>query len=248
MGEGIREADGNHLITFHPVGWASSADFVAGQDYIDFHTVQSGHGVEGYQSWKLVRRTGEAEAKPFMDSEPRYEDHPACFNAGYGYLWDAADVRQNAYWDLMEGVCGHTYGNHSIWKFNTEPQAYWPYRWQEALHHEGAKQIANIAKLRMSRPYFEFRPAPELVADDPAAMAHQCAGRGGKYAFAYTPLGLPIRAYLDKLGGKAVRASWFDPRTGETKPFAILPPVETLLVPPSQGKGNDWVAVLDVLE
>ena len=248
MGEGIREVDHDHLITFHPSGWASSVDFVSGQQYIDFHTVQSSHGVDGYGSWKLVRRTGEAEAKPFMDSEPRYEDHPACFNAGYGYLWDAADVRQNAYWNLMEGVCGHTYGNHSVWKFNTSPEPYWPYRWQDTLRHDGAAQIANIVKLRMSRPYFEFRAAPEMVEDDPAAMAHTCAGRGDRYAFIYLPLGLPVRAYLDKLGGKAVRAAWFDPRTAETKTFAVVPPAETLFVPPSSGKGNDWVLILDSLE
>ncbi len=247
MAEGIREVDNAHLITFHPMGGTSSVDFVAGQQYIDFHTVQSGHGLETYASWKLVQRTGEAEAKPFMDSEPRYEDHPACFKADYGYLWDATDVRQNAYWDLMEGVCGHTYGNHSIWKFNIDPQAYWPYRWQEVLLHDGACQIANLIQLRMSRPYFEFHRAPELVQDDSAAMAHQCAGRGEKYAFLYSPLGMPIRAYLDKLGGKAIKASWFDPRTAEVKTFAIVPPTETLFVPPTNGKGCDWVLVLDIV-
>jgi hypothetical protein len=247
MAEGIREADGSHLITYHPSGCSSSADFAAGQDYIDFHTVQSGHGLEAYESWKLVRRTGEAEMKPFMDSEPRYEDHPACFKAEYEYLWDAADVRQNAYWNMMEGVCGHTYGNHSIWKFNTKSEPYWPYLWQDALHHDGARQIGHIVKLRMSRPYFEFRAAPELVQDDPAKMAHQSAGRGERYAFVYSPLGLPIRAFLQELGGSAIKASWFDPRTGEMKVFAVVPPAETLFAPPSSGKGNDWVLVLDVL-
>ncbi len=248
MGEAIRRVDENHLITFHPVGWSSSADFVHGQEYIDFHTVQSGHDTGCYDSWQLVRRTGKAEAKPFMDSEPRYEDHPACFKADYGFLWDDADVRQNAYWNLMEGVCGHTYGNHSVWRFNTEPQPYWPYRWQEVMHHDGARQMAHLIKLRFSRPYFELRAAPEIITDDPAKMAHKCAARGDKYAFLYSPLGLPIRANLALLGGKAIRSSWFDPRTGESKVFAVVPPAQTLFVPPSSGKGCDWMLVLDVLE
>lgn len=249
MGGAIRQADPNHLITFHPPGTASSADFVAGQAYIDFHAVQSGHDVSCYDGWRLLRRTGGAEAKPFLDLEPRYEDHPACFKAEYGYLWDASDVRQSAWWALMEGVCGHTYGDHSVWRFNTQPQPYWPYTWQEALGHEAAGQMAHLAKLRMSRPYFEFRAAPELVADDPVQMAHQCAGRGEKYAFLYSPLGLPIRARLAPLGAKAIKASWFDPRTGEdTGPFAVAAPSEALFVPPSCGKGCDWVLMLDVLE
>ena len=248
MGRTIRRLDPHHLITFHPVGWASSADFVPEKDYIDFHTVQSGHDHGGLNSWTLLERTREKEHKPFMDAEPRYEDHPACFKAEYGFYWDDSDVRQNAYWSLMEGVCGHTYGNHSVWAFKTETSAYWPYPWQEVLRHSGAGQMAHVLKLRMSRPFFELRPAPELAEDDPAKMAHQCAARGERYAFIYSPLGLPIRANLQYLGGKAIKASWFDPRKGESRAFALVPPAQTLFVPPGNGKGCDWVLVLDVLE
>jgi hypothetical protein len=257
MGAALREGDGSaadgraadgraHLITFHPMGGHSSVDEVPGRDYVDFNTVQSGHGLEGYASWQLVRRTGEAETKPFMDAEPRYEDHPACFRPDYGYLWNADDVRQNTYWDVFEGTCGHTYGNHSIWSFNTVPQAYWPYRWEDVLLHPGAEQVQHVVTLRLSRPYFELRPAPELVVDDAAAMAHQSAARGDGYAYIYSPLGLPIRARLESFADRALRASWFDPRTGQVAVFAIVPPRETLFVPPTCGKGCDWVLVLDV--
>ena len=30
-----------------------------------------------------------ATEKPYLDSEPRYEDHPACFNDRIGYFWNA---------------------------------------------------------------------------------------------------------------------------------------------------------------
>ncbi len=248
MGRGIRENDaGEHLITFHTPVSTSSADFLAGKDYIDFHTVQSGHEVEVYRSWGLVRRTGEAEEKPFMDAEPRYEDHPACFKSAFGYSWNHDDVRQNTYWNLMEGVCGNTYGNSCIWGFTTTPNDYFMYRWQDAIHHTGAQQAKFAKQLRLSRPYFEFRHAPELVADDTADMAHQAAGRGEDYAFIYTPQGLPIRAFLDKLDGqRPIRASWFDPRTGKEEIFGVFAPRETLFVPPSRGKGCDWVLILDV--
>lgn len=248
MGRAIRKNAPGHLITFHPPGFTSSVDFVSGKDYIDFHVVQSGHHIDSYKSWQLVRRTKEAEDKPFMDAEPRYEDHPACFNTSTGYLWNADDIRQNTYWNLMEGVAGNAYGNHCIWCFNTQPQDYYPYRWQDVLHHPGAKQAKYAKQLRLSRPYFEFRSAPELVKDDNADMAHQSAGRGEHYAFIYTPQGLPIRAYLDKLSkDRPIRASWFDPRTGAEQVFGIFAPRETLFVPPSMGKGCDWVLVLDVV-
>jgi hypothetical protein len=248
MGRGIREADPNHLITFHTWGDHASSEYVGAKDYIDFHTAQSGHGINCYESWRLMRRMREAEEKPFMDSEPRYEDHPACFNKDLGYLWNADDVRQNTYWNLMEGVCGNTYGNHNIWSFNKKREPYFPYLWHEVLCHPGAAEAQYAKALRLSRPYFEFRSAPELVEDDPAAMAHQSAGRGEKYAYIYTPLGRPVRAYLDRLapGGNAVKASWFNPRTGEEALFAVVPAAEVVFAPPTSGKGCDWVLVLDV--
>jgi hypothetical protein len=248
MARGIKTGDsGSHLMTFHPTGAATSADHVFNRDYIDFHTVQSGHGLETYDSWKLLRRTGEKELKPFMDSEPRYEDHPCCFKAEYGYLWDADDVRQTAYWDLMEGVCGHTYGNHSVWSMNTTPHDYIPFRWQEVMEHQGAALIKHMKNLRLTRPYFEFRNAPELVCDDTAVMAHQSGGRGDNYGFVYSPLGQPIRANLGIFDGSVIKASWYNPRSGEITQFAVVPAKTALFVPPSQGKGSDWVLVVDVI-
>jgi len=247
MAKGIKEVDGNHLMTFHPPGACSSIDYLKDKDYIDFHAIQSGHAIECYDSWKMLRSTKESENKPFMDLEPRYEDHPACFNIDYEYMWNAADVRNNAYWNLMEGACGHTYGNHSTWAFSMKESAYWKYRWQDVLMHEGANQLKYMMQLRMSRPYFEFRSAPELLIDDSAVNAHQCAGRGDKYAFFYSPLGMPIRAKLDSFSGYAAKTAWFDPRTGNEMVEGIVPLKEVLFVPPSQGKGCDWVLIVDIL-
>lgn len=87
LARGIRQSDPNHLMTFHPVGGSSSLDAVPGRDWLDFHTVQTGHGLESYRSFELLAHTRLGEEKPFMDAEPRYEDHPACFNTEYGYFW-----------------------------------------------------------------------------------------------------------------------------------------------------------------
>lgn len=247
MGRGIAETDPDHLITFHPCGAASSVDAVSSKSYIDFHTVQSGHGFEGYESFTLLRRTKEAEGnKPFMDSEPRYEDHPACFKAEYGCYWSAQDVRNNAYWDMCEGACGHTYGNHCIWGFTTKPEPYFPFVWQEALHHEGANQIRFLKELRLKRDFYSFRPAPELAEDDDSIGGHIAAGRGEKYAYIYTPQGQPIRANLNLLGGNIIRASWFNPRTGEETFYKLFPPKAALFAAPTHGE--DWVLVLEIME
>jgi len=249
MASGIREADCNHLITFHPMGAKSSVDEVFNQGYIDFHTIQSGHGVDtGYESYKMLRRTWETEKKPFMNSEPRYEDHPACFKPEYGYCWDGADIRMNLYWDMLEGACGHTYGNHCIWSFNREASAYFPYRWMDALHHEGAETVRWAKQLRESRDYFSLRAAPELVGNGAGLLGHIAAGMGQNYAYAYSPLGLPFTLRTGLMPSGTLKLSWFNPRTGETKLSMLFRGGNSeTLVPPTQGKGQDWIAVVEAV-
>lgn len=248
MAKGIREVDKNHLITFHPPGCHNSTEYLCDADYIDFHTSQTGHAAEQcYESDKVMLEMASASSKPYMDSEPRYEDHPACFNDQIGYFWNAEDVRQNAYWNLMTGVCGHTYGNHCIWSMAKVPTSYFPFTWSEALLHEGAEQIHLIKELRMSHDYFSFRYAPELLADNYAGMGHMVAGRGDDYGYVYSPLGVPFTVNLDVFkGSDKVRAKWFDPRTGKTETFCIFPSVgSSMVAPPTQGKGCDWVLILE---
>ena len=108
---------------------------------------------------------------------------------------------------MCEGACGHTYGNHCIWGFTTKPEPYFPFVWQEALHHEGANQIRFLKELRLKRDFYSFRPAPELAEDDDAIGGHIAAGRGEKYAYIYTPQGQPIRANLNLMGSNIIRAS-----------------------------------------
>lgn len=250
MAKGIREADPHHLITFHPPGSSTSVIQLPDAPYIDFHTAQTGHAVEQcYETDRVMLEMAASSEKPFMDSEPRYEDHPACFNDQLGYFWNADDVRQNAYWNLMTGVCGHTYGNHCIWSMTDEPSSYFPYTWREALTHPGAEQMRHVKALRMSHDYFTLRHAPEMLETHYAGMGHLNACRGKDYAYVYSPLGLPFTVKLDGFeGAQRLRASWFDPRSGETSVFCILPSLgSSTLVPPTQGKGCDWVLILEAV-
>lgn len=246
MAAGLRDGDGGaHLITFHPPGDSCSTDYLADRPYIDIHSAQSSHADAAYRSFELMQTMHAASDKPFMDSESRYEDMPAFFGQGGGYRWDAADVRQNFYWNLMEGVCGQSYGHHAVWQFNRVRTNDEPLTWKDALDCEAAGQARHMETLRLSRPFFEFRPAPELVENTDALMSHIAAGRGDAYAFIYSPLGQPFCAQLQTIGGRVLRASWFNPRTGEERVFAAIPPQKTLFVPPSSGKGQDWILIVD---
>lgn len=246
MARGIREADPHHLITFHPTGCSTSLDALPEADYLDFHAAQTGHDVS--QCWatdEVMLRLAARGEKPFLDAEPRYEDHPACFDTGLAYFWQAKDVRNNLYWNLFSGACGHTYGNHCIWSMNKTPSEYFPFGWQDALFHEGAGQMQHGKNLRLKRDYFSFRPAPELLPENLSGMGHMTAGRGQGYAYVYSPLGVPFTVCLASFAPqKGIRAAWFDPRTGEETVFAVLPARgSSLFCPPVQGQ--DWVLVLE---
>ena len=243
MAAGIRSRDTEHLMTFHPCGASCSTDFLRDKSYIDFNCCQSGHGLEGYESWKFIRKMQEEEEKPCLDLEPRYESHPACFQPEYGVFWGEREVRQNGYWNLLQGACGCVYGNHAVWCFCREKDQGHLKTWREGLLEKGAGQMRYMEKLRLDRPFFELRPAPELVEQEEWCGQYISAARGDTYAFLYTPYGQEIKAHLEKMGEGPVLCSWFDPEDGTVKKKEIWPPCPVVLRPPDGGR--DWIAVLD---
>ena len=250
MAHAIRQHDhGNHLICFHPPGEHNSTDYLADADYIDMHCSQTGHAVgQCYASDQVMRTMAAATPKPYWDAEPRYEGHPACFNASLGHFWQQADVRQNAWWNVFAGACGHTYGHHCVWRMVREPSDYFPCTWQEGLRAPGADQLRHLVRLRLEHEPFDFREARDLLVGDAYdGQAHLAAARAGHRAYVYSPLGLPFTVDCHGFSGKApLRAWWLNPRSGERTLFGVYPPSgRQTFVPPSQGRGHDWTLILD---
>ncbi len=72
------------------------------------------------------------------------------------------------------------------------------------------------------------------------------ATRGDGYAFIYFPTGWTAEIRLDRIGAKMINAYWFDPRTGEAKAPENIPGTGSRkFTPPTNGRGNDWILVLD---
>lgn len=262
MARGIREADkGTHLMTFHPNGGLSSSFHVHEEEWLDFNMLQSGHDCPNKDNYSMIKADYERiPVKPVLDGEPRYEDHGINFREDNGY-YDAADVRQAAYWAVFAGGFGHTYGHHCIWGMCTEPGSYHIMTWKDALQRPGGVQMQYLKKLMESRPFLERVPDQGLIAGygedgqpDPeekripiyGGANHQQATRGRDYAFLYTPNGLPLHVRMGKITGEQVTASWFNPRTGEETCIGCFANQGTVtFVPPSCGRGNDWVLMLD---
>ena len=247
MAEGLAEGDeGRHIKTFHPVGGHSSSYHVHEEEWLDFNMIQSGHSALNTPNYKMVSDDYALEpVKPTLDAEPCYEDHPIGFKEVNGYF-DEADVRKAAYWNVFAGGAGHTYGHHCIWRMCTEPEPYFIMHWKDAILRPGASQMKYVRALMESRPFLERVPDQDLIAENYEGANHLRATRGCDYAFIYSPSGLPIKVNMGIISGEKVKAYWYDPRNGSTTAIGEYENrgVQSFR-PPSCGRGNDWVLILD---
>lgn len=246
---GLAAGDGGvHLRTFHPQGWSSSATFFHDEPWLDFNTVQSGHHRLDAPNYQLIEPDyNRAPAKPILDGEPCYEDHPVNWKPELGHFSDW-DARKAAYWSLFAGSCGHTYGANSIFQFWTggDPGKFGARRpWQEALDLPGSGQMRHARALIESRPVLNRIPDQSLILSDRGTGPdHARATRADDYSFAfvYLPTGRPV--HLDLSGfSSPLEAAWFDPRTGEKQPSVDAS--RPTFAPPTSGPGQDWILILD---
>lgn len=261
MAEGLKEGDGGaHLCTYHPTGWHGSAQFFHNEAWLDFNMRQNGHEVEFESYAKTCEDYFRQPAKPVIDGEPIYEDHPVAFQADRRGHSVSADVRRALYWDLFNGACGHTYGHHSVWQMY-DPGKQSPVNtplmsWREALARPGVSQMVYARKLLESRPCFTRVPATDrVIVPHEVSTAVPGAGRyrlvaicdtEGTYAMVYVPVGRRFSVRMDVIKGAKVKAWWFNPRTGKARALGVFPNagVRTFDTP-APGEYTDWVLVLD---
>lgn len=248
--EGVGGAD-KAMMTFHPQpNEESSAQWFHNDSWLDFNMFQNGHCRDKAVYDYISRAYQKAPAKPIMDGEPIYEDHPVCFNAKDLGTSNAYDVRKFAYLDLFAGAFGHTYGCHDIWQF------YSPHResvnnphfyWQEAIELPAANQMKFVRMLMESRPMLDRVPDQSLVEENNLYVGERIqATRGNDYAFIYSAIGKPFTINLGKISGNQLNAYWFNPKNGESKFIEKLENKgKKKFTPPTMGYGHDWILILD---
>ncbi len=252
MANGLRKGDGGrHLMSFHPTGGRSSAEWFHTDDWLAFNMAQTGHGYDHPNYERIAADYARNPRKPCLDGEPGYEDHPAEFKAENGYL-DEYDARKFAYWALFAGAAGHTYGCHDIWQFlnaSRPPITAARTPWRRAIDLPGSRQMQYARALIESRPVLIRIPDQSLVISGTGRGSdHIQVTRGddGSYAFIYSASGQAFTVDLEKLSGEKLRASWYDPRRGTTELIGTVSRRgQREFRPPSHGRGHDWVLVLD---
>lgn len=248
------------LMTYHTSGPGHVSDYIHDEPWLDFTSAQSSHG-DLVESWRFIEKHWNRQPiKPVIDLESSYPGAlipaawlPAHMRAAHPSTKSANDdhARRAAYWAVFAGAFGHTYGHNSIWQMYAPPRK--PIldpkqTWHEALDAPSARQMGYLRQLIESHPFLSQKPDQSLIIGDPGAGSdHLRALRGDAFALIYAPTGKPFRVRLDRLSGKQVNASWFDPRTGE---YRVLDSFnargERDFTPPgTPAVGNDWVLVLE---
>jgi hypothetical protein len=193
--------------------------------------------------------------KPTVDGEPRYEDIPVGFylrNYSKIHRFDDYDSRQAAYWSVLAGACGHTYGNNNIWQMwqpGREPIINAQIPWYEALDHPGAAQMGYMRRLFETWSIAKLAPNQKLILNGPvtggsrirAARAHD-----GAYAVFYSPRGESFTIDKGIINAERVREIWFDPRYGTLYEIHVTDRIGfQTYTPPTSGRNNDWVLILE---
>ena len=256
MARGLAAGDGGaHLRTFHPRGGQSSAAPFHTAGWLDFNMLQSGHSPQSTNYLAIEHDYALSPAKPCLDGEPSYEYPPDAMppNRPVG----AVQVRRNAYWAVFAGAFGHTYGTHPIWQMYAPPRKpLWDVTtpWSDALELPGARQLAHLKALLLSRPVLSRVPDQALVvAGQGEAVARIQTTRDGTpgrndatYLMAYFPEHRSVTLATEVIAAPELRGWWFNPRNGQPTALGVLrkgPQME--FTPPTQAAGEDWVLVLD---
>jgi hypothetical protein len=250
LGKGIKSEDSNHLMTFHPLGDASSSMWFHDAAWLDFNCCQSGHSLRNYPNHVLVTYDYlRLPCKPCIDAEPRYEEHAVNWKPEQNGVFDDYDVRQAAYWSVFAGACGHTYGAHPVWQMydgQREPIGFVRYTWKEALNLKGASQLIYLRNLMLSRPFYERVPDQSLLLSPKVGDEHIRCTRSSDYLICYLPSGGEVAIQTDGIPWNRSRAWWYDPRTGESTLIGVFDKTEcSCFKAQSSGRGSDWVLVLD---
>lgn len=262
IGSTLKQEDPGHLITFHPRGRTTSSRWFHQQPWLDFNMFQSGHRTYaqdtskgethyGEDNWRYIREDlAKNPLKPTLDGEPSYEGIPYGLHDTTQPYWNASEVRRYAYWSVLAGGAGFTYGHNAVMQFYQSGDTRSAYGakkyWREALNDPGALQMHYLRELINAVAGTGRREDQALVINNGKRYERVAAARGADYALLYTYTGKNIQVQLGKISGKKISASWFNPRTGEHTTAGSFPNsgIRSFDPPGTPAPGNDWVLIL----
>jgi len=242
------------IMSFHPRGWGdSSSPALHDEPWLDFNMIQTTTQLRFTNYDTVLRDYRLSPVKPTFDAEACYEDSLSLdFKEPQDVRTLPWHARKAAYWNVFSGGLGHTYGHRSfiMWIRENEKHDFGADTpWYLRLEAPGALQMIHLRRLMESRPYLTRVPdSTLLLAGEGGKYERAVATRdsGGSYAMVYLPVGQTVSVRMDALSKSPLRASWYDPRSGQAIVIGEFPASGSrAFSPPTSGELADWVLVLD---
>jgi hypothetical protein len=220
MAKSLRSSGGGHLISLHPMGGHIASDIFGQEAWLDIDMFQSRHQ-KGFKEFKLTRKAIKNRPKrPVIDAEPGYENIPNLLNKLQLQRLNDYDIRKAAYWNMLCGAAGHTYGCNELWQIYSEDKRALHgahLHWREALTLPGATQMGYMKRFFESLPWQTLKPSQELLAGFNWKNRRHITVMADMEMIilvAYSPAGRTIRWAPKILKCRNFNAYWFDPTCG----------------------------------
>ena len=122
-------------------------------------------------------------------------------------------VRRQAWWTIMAGGAGHTYGQNQMWRMDPG--------WESTLDTPGALQVTLLKKLLVSQNWPELVPDQAVFASGVSSektLNTAMRSAKGNRVLVYLASQCHVFIHMNKIATKNAKATWINPTNGETKP------------------------------
>lgn len=257
--KGIREGDtGGKLLTVH-------ADYQRGTSLdndtsiVDFDNWQTSQwpaptdlprkDPRQWTVWEAIAYDyNRTPTKPTLDAEAWYEHNKSHLGA------TPFAIRRRAYYTILAGGFGHTYGAGGIWDGLTEPQGK-SGKWEDALQYEGYIHMGYLSEFLhgLGDDLLKLRPDQGIIVspnpDDYDTHRQAAVADDGSFALVYFSDDSACALDLTRLQSREVAARWYNPRSNTYRedsqsPYANRDSDHVVDPPGESGPGHDWVLVL----
>jgi len=210
---GLRAGDGGtHLITYHPCGERSSAQFFHAEGWLDFNMIET------WTAWPRIHPSVQTDAmlsptKPVVLGEGAYEAGP---EYPLGPITPLV-VRRQAWWACMAGGF-FTNGHNQNWRMESNLD--------EILTAPGAAQMQVYKETITSRAWWQMVPDQCMfeagIGSDRTLNAAKRAV-DSTCALIYLSSQCHVRLNIDRILTQRVRGTWINPQSGEQKDAGDYP-------------------------
>ena len=251
MARGIRKVDSIHLITYHPWGNEIASTYF-NDNWLDLDMFQTVHDRRTKDYTFVQAGIAVEPRRPIINGEPRYENIPDRLNqkAEFGWL-DDSDVRTSAYWTMLAGAAGYTYGCNDIFQMysnKSKPLMLARTDWNVAVYLPGSKHISYLKNILEVFPWFTLINDQSIILNEnPKDSTHIICSIGEKKDFllAYSPFGKPIKLNLSKIDAEIVSAFWYNTRSGKSVEIGNFKTEDIVEFKTwSYGRGSDFLLVI----